>query len=210
MAETMGHRFAELAFTDAVRGEQSRDGSRAAYARHDGGEPFNHRLGAEEAGFIAARDTLFIATVGETGWPYVQHRGGPPGFIRVADEHTLVIPEARGNRQFVTIGNLAGNDRVALLLIDFARRRRLKLLARARRLTAAADPSLVAGLAVPGWRARIEAALVMRVEAFDWNCPQHITPRFTAAEVEQATRRLADRVVQLEAALAEAGIAVPA
>lgn len=206
----MGHRFAELAFTDAVRGEQVRDGSRAAYARMEGEEPVNDRLGAEEAAFIAARDTAFIATVGATGWPYVQHRGGPPGFIRVADERTLLIPEARGNRQFVTIGNLAGNDRAALLLIDFVRRRRLKVLARARRVTATEAPDLVAGLAIAGWRARIEGALVLTVEAFDWNCPQHITPRFTAAEVEAATQRLADRVVRLEAALEAAGIPVPA
>lgn len=205
----MGHRFAELAFTDAVRGEQVRDGSRAAYARMEGEEPVNDRLGAEEAAFIAARDTAFIATVGATGWPYVQHRGGPPGFIRVADERTLLIPEARGNRQFVTIGNLARNDRAALLLIDFVRRRRLKVLARARRVTATEAPDLVAGLAIAGWRARIEGALVLTVEAFDWNCPQHITPRFTAAEVEQATQRLADRVVRLEAALEAAGLAVP-
>lgn len=206
----MGHRFAELAFTDAVRGEQVRDGSRAAYARMEGEEPVNDRLGAEEAAFIAARDTAFIATVGATGWPYVQHRGGPPGFIRVADERTLLIPEARGNRQFVTIGNLAGNDRAALLLIDFVRRRRLKVLARARRVTATEAPDLVAGLAIAGWRARIEGALVLTVEAFDWNCPQHTTPRFTAAEVEAATQRLADRVVRLEAALEAAGIPVPA
>lgn len=205
----MGHRFAELAFTDAVRGEQIRDGSRAAYARMEHGEPVNDRLGAEEAAFIAARDTAFIATVGETGWPYVQHRGGPAGFIRVADERTLLMPEARGNRQFVTIGNLARNDRAALLLIDFVRRRRLKVLARARRVTATEAPDLVAGLAIAGWRARIEGALVLTVEAFDWNCPQHITPRFTAAEVEQATQRLADRVVRLEAALEAAGLAVP-
>lgn len=205
----MGHRFAELAFTDAVRGEQIRDGSRAAYARMEHGEPVNDRLGAEEAAFIAARDTAFIATVGETGWPYVQHRGGPAGFIRVADERTLLMPEARGNRQFVTIGNLARNDRAALLLIDFVRRRRLKVLARARRVTATEAPDLVAGLAIAGWRARIEGALVLTVEAFDWNCPQHMTPRFTAAEVEQATQRLADRVVRLEAALEAAGLAVP-
>lgn len=193
----MGHRFAELAFTDAVRAEQLRDGTRAAYARHEGGEAFNDRLGPDEAGFIAARDTAFVATVGATGWPYVQHRGGPRGFIRVADDRTLLIPEARGNRQFVTTGNLAGNDRAALLLIDFAQRRRLKILARAHRVTAAEDPDLVEGLAMPGWRARIEGALVLTVEAFDWNCPQHITPRFTAAEIE-------------EAALEAAGVAVPA
>jgi predicted pyridoxine 5'-phosphate oxidase superfamily flavin-nucleotide-binding protein len=205
----MGHRFAELAFTDAVRAEQLRDGSRAAYARHEGGETVNDRLGADEAGFIAARDTAFVATVGATGWPYVQHRGGPRGFIRVADERTLLIPEARGNRQFVTIGNLAGNDRAALLLIDFAQRRRLKILARGRRVTAAEDPDLVRSLAMPDWRARIEGALVLTVEAFDWNCPQHITPRFTTAEIEAATQRLADRVVRLEAALNAAGVAVP-
>lgn len=206
----MGHRFAELAFTDAVRGEQLRDGSRAAYARMDGGAPLNGRLGDEEAGFIADRDTAFIATVGETGWPYVQHRGGPRGFIRVADAHTLLIPEVRGNRQFVTIGNLACDDRAALLLIDFARRRRLKVLAHARRVTAAEAPALVAGLAMPGWHVRIEGALVLTVEAFDWNCPQHITPRFTAEEVEAATQRLVDRMVRLEAALAAAGMPAPA
>jgi predicted pyridoxine 5'-phosphate oxidase superfamily flavin-nucleotide-binding protein len=181
----MGSRFAEIAFTPAVQAEQDRQGSRSSYARMAAGLPRNHVLGPEETDFLRARDSFYLASVSETGWPYVQFRGGPPGFLRVLDARTLGWADFRGNRQYISAGNLRGDDRVALIAMDYANRRRLKLLGRAeiREGTLAAD--LVESLAVPGYRAVIERAVLVRVEAFDWNCPQHITPRFTLAELEQ-------------------------
>jgi predicted pyridoxine 5'-phosphate oxidase superfamily flavin-nucleotide-binding protein len=175
----MGRHFAELAFTPAVQAEQERIGSRRAYARMAESGREDTALGPAEAGFIAARDGFMLASVSETGWPYVQHRGGPPGFVHVLDDRTLGFADLVGNRQHVTAGNLAGNDRVALFFLDHARQRRLKLLGRARLVE---DAALVARLVPPGAEDLGRAAMLVRVEAFDWNCPQHITPRFTAAE----------------------------
>jgi len=199
----MGHRFAEIAFTPAVRAQQEAHGSRASYARHEQEAPPHDRLGPEEAAFVAARDGFYLASVGETGWPYLQFRGGPPGFLRVLDERTIGWADFRGNRQYVSVGNLAGEDRVALFLMDYATRRRLKILGHAEALEVGADGGLAARLAVPGYAARVERAVRVRVAAFDWNCPQHITPRFTLAEVEQAARPLRERVAELEARLAD-------
>jgi predicted pyridoxine 5'-phosphate oxidase superfamily flavin-nucleotide-binding protein len=182
----MGHRFAEIAFTPAVRARQAQHGSRSAYARFDEGPSRGVGLGARETEFIAARDGFYLASVGETGWPYVQFRGGPPGFLRVLDDSTLGFADFRGNRQYVTLGNLTGNDRVALLLMDYAGRRRLKVLGRARVVGSAEEGDLAGRLAVAGYPAVVERAVLVRVEAFDWNCPQHITPRWSRAELESA------------------------
>jgi predicted pyridoxine 5'-phosphate oxidase superfamily flavin-nucleotide-binding protein len=198
----MGHRFAEIAFTPAVKAQQETHGSRASYARFEAGPPRNDRLGPEEAAFLAARDGFHLASVSETGWPYVQYRGGPPGFLRVLDEGTIAWADFRGNRQYVSVGNLAGDDRVALIAMDYAARRRLKILGHAEALEVGADDGLAERLAVPGYDARVERAVRVRVAAFDWNCPQHITPRFTLAEVEDAARPLRERVAELEARLA--------
>ncbi len=179
----MAQAFAEIAFTPAVKAAQERLGSRAAYARLEAPDaPRRDRLTDAEAAFIAARDGFYQASVGADGWPYVQFRGGPAGFLRVLDDKTLAYADFRGNRQYLSVGNVAGNDRVALILMDYARRRRLKVWGRVRLVEVAADPNLAAALAVPGYRARIERAVLVTVEAFDWNCPQHITPRFTADE----------------------------
>lgn len=207
----MGHRFAEIAFTPAVRAWQQAHGSRASYARLEQGPPRNDRLGPEEAAFVTARDGFYLATVGEGGWPYVQFRGGPPGFVRVLDERTIGWADLRGNRQYVSAGNLSGDDRVALILLDYAARRRLKILGRAELLEVGRDDGLAARLAVPGYDARVERAVRVRIAAFDWNCPQHIPQRFTLAEIEQATRPLHERIAELEARLAEcAGRSAPA
>lgn len=202
----MAHAFAEIAFTPRVKAEQARHGSRAAYARFEGGAPHHDRLGPEEAAFIAARDSFYMATVGETGWPYIQHRGGPAGFVRVLDEATLGFADLRGNRQHVSVGNLAGDDRVALFFMDYAARTRLKLFGRAE---VTEDPAVLARLAVPGYPAKAERCVLVRVEGFDWNCPQHIAPRFTAAQVAAATRPLEARIALLEDRLREAGLPVP-
>lgn len=202
----MAHAFAEIAFTPQVRAEQERRGSRAGYARFEGGEPHHDRLGPDEAGFIGARDSFYMATVGATGWPYVQHRGGPPGFVRVLDERTLGFADFRGNRQYVSLGNLAGDDRAAFFFMDYAHRARLKLLGRVRPTE---DPALLARLALPGHPGRVERGFLVEVAGFDWNCPQHITARFTEAEVEAAVAPLRAHVERLEQRLREAGLEVP-
>ncbi len=177
----MGHAFAELAFTARVKAEQQRLGSRASYARFEAGEPHHDRLGSAEAEFIMARDSFYMATVSETGWPYVQHRGGPPGFVRVMDDRTFGFADFRGNRQYVSLGNLEGDDRAAFFFMDYANQARLKLLGHVR---ATEEAAVLASLAVPGYPARIERAFLVRVAGFDWNCSQHITPRFTATEMD--------------------------
>jgi hypothetical protein len=202
----MGNRFAELAFTSAVQAQQSAHGSRDNYRRFLEGEPWNDLLGGKEVDFIHARDGFYLASVSETGWPYVQFRGGAPGFLRAIDATTLAWANFRGNRQYVSAGNLSRDDRVALILMDYASRRRLKVLGHARVREAGDDEGLAARVAVPGYKGEIESAVVVTVAAFDWNCPQHITPRFTVPEVEVAIARVAEplraRIAELEGRLA--------
>ena len=182
----MGHKFAEIAFTDTVKSLQQSHGSRAAYARRESGEAdFNDWLSQTETQFIAERDSFYMATVSETGWPYVQHRGGPKGFLRVLDGKTLGFADYLGNRQYVSVGNLKTESRVSLFLMDYPNRRRLKLLGRAK-LVGPEDGDVIERLSLPDYRARIERGVLITVEAFDWNCPQHITPRHTVAEIEAA------------------------
>ncbi|MFM9938177.1 MAG: pyridoxamine 5'-phosphate oxidase family protein [Hyphomicrobiaceae bacterium] len=197
----MGHKFAEIAFTPTVKAMQEQLGSRNSYARMESGETRNDRLGPSEAGFIAARDSFYMASVGETGWPYMQHRGGPEGFVRVFDEKTLGFADFRGNRQYVSVGNVMKDDRVSLFLMDYANRTRLKLLGRAR-LVDVADEETLERLNVSGYRAAVERGFLITVEAFDWNCPQHITERYSLADVEEATAGLRQRIAELEAELA--------
>lgn len=175
--------FANIVFTPAVRAMQERMGSRAAYARLDKESSDLAALGAAEVDFITARDSFYLATVSETGWPYVQHKGGPEGFIKVLGPRTIGWADFRGNVQYISDGNLAGNDRVSLILMDYANRRRLKIMGRARVVDADADPALALRIADAGYRAKIERAIVVDVAAWDWNCPQHITPRYTRGEI---------------------------
>ncbi len=197
----MTHRFADIAFTSTVKQVQERQGSRAAYSRNEAvAEPLNHHLTEAEAQFIAARDSLYMASVGETGWPYIQHRGGPAGFVRVLDAQTIGFADFRGNRQYISVGNLLTNDRVSLFFMDYANRTRLKLLGHAR----AVDPEdreTLDRLAVPGYRATVERGIMISVEGFDWNCPQHITQRYTLDEVRNVTAPLLSRIAELEAQL---------
>lgn len=203
----MTYPFGEIAFTQAVRREQARHGSADAYARQmarpDPTPEGLAKLGENEAAFIAARDSFYIASVSETGWPYMQHRGGPPGFIRALDDRHIGFLDYRGNRQYVSVGNIAGNDRVSLFFMDYANRTRLKLLGHARVLEGAdAIAPFAEQLVTPGYRAHVERAIVIAVEATDWNCPQHITQRFTLAEVERAVLPLQQRIAELETELA--------
>ncbi|MBE7214338.1 2Fe-2S iron-sulfur cluster-binding protein [Shewanella benthica] len=180
----MGHKFAEIGFTQAVKTVQAQLGSRKGYERMEGGEDFNHRLGVAETEFIQARDSFYMASVSETDWPYIQHRGGPKGFMKVLDEKTLGFADYNGNRQYISTGNFASNDKVSLFFMDYPNKTRLKLLGRIK-LVDTADHELLTKLQDDDYRARVERAFVIQVEAFDWNCPKHITPRFSEAEVEE-------------------------
>jgi len=205
----MAQRFSELMFTPHVKAIQEAEGSRSSYARfEDPAASGTDRLGEKEASFIAARDSFYMATVSEIGWPYVQHRGGPAGFLKLLDDRTLGFADYRGNRQYVSVGNLVTDDRVSLFLMDYPNQRRLKLLGHARIVDADAEPELLARLQ-DHYPARIERGIVISVEGFDWNCPQHITPRFTEAQISEAVRPLQARLEALEAenARLRAGIA---
>ena len=194
----MSNGFLDIATTPSVLAAQTANGSAGLYDKVVAKRPSN-RFSDTEAAFIAARDSFYMASVSESGWPYVQHRGGPPGFIQLIDETTLAFPDFRGNRQYISLGNVAAENRVALILMDYPRRRRLKLYGRIEARDLAADPDLAAKLALPEYRGVVERAFVLRLEAFDWNCPQHITPRFTEAEVAAASAPLTHRLAELEA-----------
>lgn len=194
----MTSRFLNLVFSPSVKAAQQQNGSRDAYAKRDGAsEP--DRLTENEAHFISTRDSVYLASVGAGGWPYVQHRGGPPGFIKVLSERSLGLADFRGNRQYVSVGNLADDNRVALFMMDYPRRARLKLLGRARAVDLADAPDLAAALIDQEYGAKVERGLIIEVEAFDWNCPQHITPRYTLAEIEPSIAALNARIAELEA-----------
>lgn len=187
--ETLG----AILFRGAVAEAQRARGSFDTYARM-ASRPGPEGLGADERAFIESRDSAYVASVSADGWPYVQHRGGPPGFIRVLGPDRIAFADYRGNRQYVTTGHVAANDRVALFLMDYPRRARLKILARAQIADAASDPATAAALSAPG-APEAERIVTLTVAAFDWNCPKYITPRFTEAEV---TRALAPRLANYE------------
>lgn len=194
----MAQSFLEIASTPSVIAAQEENGSRAMLERAIGTRTWT-RLTERETAFIAARDSFYIATTSETGWPYVQHRGGPVGFLKVLDETTLAFADFRGNRQYISLGNATANDRVALIMVDYPNRRRLKILAHLEVRTLGADDALTRTLLEPGYAARPERVFLLHIEAFDWNCPQHITPRFTEAEVVEALAPMRTRMEALEA-----------
>ena len=196
----MAHQFAKIAFTDSVREQQRLNKSRDMYAGMDDGEDYNFLLGEREKQFIQDRDSFYMASVSETGWPYVQHRGGPSGFMRVLDERTLGFADFSGNRQYVSVGNLVKDDRVSLFFMDYPSRTRLKLLGRVR-LIDRNDSEVLPRLELDDYRARVEHGMIIEVEAFDWNCPQHITPRFTEAEIEARLQQLKNENLALRTEL---------
>ena len=179
----MGHRYAKLMFSPAAKALQSQGRSRDTYARMEQGEDYNYLLSDKEAQFIRQRDSLYMASVSESGWPYVQHRGGPPGFIKVLDAATLGFADYRGNRQYISAGNVQSNNRVSLFLMDYPNRRRLKVAGRLEFIDP--DDARLQALLDPNYRARIERGVVIHIAAFDWNCPQHITPRYTDADIDR-------------------------
>ena len=178
----MSRKYTQITFTDSVKETQSKNGARKTAAKVEAWDIDDQHLSANETSFLAERDSFYMATVNEDGWPYVQFRGGPVGFLKVLDDTTLAYADFRGNRQYISTGNLSRNDRVALFFMDYANRRRLKVMARTEIIDAAERPDLVKQLEDPDYRARIERVVLFHIEAFDWNCPQHITPRFTEAE----------------------------
>ncbi len=190
--------FLDLASSPSVKAAQAEMGVDHLWAPGQVDRPME-AFTAHEGAFIAERDSFYMASVSETGWPYVQYRGGPPGFLKVIDETTLAFADFRGNRQYISVGNLDANDRVALILVDYPRRARLKILAHAERLPLDADPALMARVSDPGYRAKPERIFRLKLAAFDWNCPQHIVPRFTEAEIASAVQPLRDRLAALEA-----------
>ena len=196
----MAKNFAEIAFTESVKAQQEQYGSRKQYAQMDRLSR-GATLTFAETEFIAARDSFYLATVGTNGYPYVQFRGGPAGFLRVLDAQTLGYADFRGNRQYITVGNLHQDERAALILMDYANRSRLKIYARIEVINAKDRPDLMERLRVPGYDAKLERAMRLHVEAFDWNCPQHITPRFTMEEIRAMNAPLYKHIAKLEAEL---------
>ena len=207
----MSRGFAEIAFTPAVRALQESQGSRAQYARMQAKAEPGSGLGPDESEFLAAADSFYLATVSETGWPYVQHRGGPRGFLKVLSPRQIAFADFRGNQQFVSAGNAATDNRASLIVMDYVHRRRLKLLGHLRFIELAeADADLVQQVELPGYRAKVDRVALIDVAAFDWNCPQHITQRFTLDQVEAAARPLRERIAALEEELRAARAADPA
>ncbi|WP_215779911.1 pyridoxamine 5'-phosphate oxidase family protein [Paludibacterium sp. B53371] len=193
----MSYGFLDIAITPGVRAVQAQMGADQLWQDFKGQRDFD-RFGAQEAAFIAERDSFYLATVSETGWPYVQHRGGPRGFLTLLDERTLAFADYRGNRQYLTLGNLAANDRTCLFLMDYPRRTRMKLYMRAEAVALDADPALTERVCAAGGRGRPERMIRLHLQSFDWNCPQHITPRFSEPEISEAIRPLHEQLARLE------------
>jgi predicted pyridoxine 5'-phosphate oxidase superfamily flavin-nucleotide-binding protein len=189
----------DVAFTDRVKEVQSRLGSRSSYARMEREGGFETEIAGEVAAFVAEQRSFFLATASAAGQPYIQHRGGPPGFLHVLDARTLAFADFAGNRQYISLGNLAENPRVHLFLIDYAHQRRVKIWGEARIVED--DPALLARLTPAGYRARPERAMLIRVVAWDANCPQHIPQRLEAGDVQEALAERDRRIAALEAEL---------
>ena len=194
----MPHTFGSLVFTPAVKALQERYGSRRQYARFENSDSAPTRLGPEESQFIGERDTFYMATLGSTGWPYIQHRGGPRGFLKVIDESTLAFADFRGNKQYISTGNLTTDNRIALIFVDYPRQLRLKILGRVEIFEGEQARDWIAKVRDPGYKAVVERVYVIRVEAFDWNCQQHIIPRYTAEEIREALVPAEKRMQELQ------------
>ena len=178
----MTKHFMELAFNDSVRAVQEQYGTREPYERMEAKEEFRNKLTWQEKGYIESRDSFYMSTVGENGWPYLQYRGGPKGFLKTVDDSTLAFADFRGNGQYISAGNLNATKKAVLFLMDYTQKQRLKIWAEAVVLHAADHPDLMKQVALPDYTAEVERIFVFKVHAFDWNCPQHITPRYTEEE----------------------------
>lgn len=194
----MAGKFLELAFTPNVLAAQQKYFTRSQSLPP---QPEHDALTADEAQFIQSRDSFYMATVSESGWPYMQHRGGKAGFLRVVSPTQLAFADYQGNRQMLSTGNVTANDRVCLFLMDYPQRTRLKILGHTRVMDAREHPELVAEFAEPETRGSVERIFLIEVISYDWNCPKYITPRYTASEVEEAVAPLRARIAELEAQL---------
>lgn len=194
--------FLNLLFSNSVKSAQTTNGSRNAYARADAPAGGPDALGENEIQFISARDSFYMSSVGANGWPYIQHRGGPIGFIKVLDQRRLGFADFRGNRQYISVGNFKDDNRAAFFFMDYPARTRLKLLGRVRPIENM-TPDQIAALTDQTYGAKIERGFLVDVEAFDWNCPQHITPRFTQHDLAPEFGKLTARIAELEAQLAQ-------
>jgi uncharacterized protein len=196
----MADKFMQMVLTPAVQRAEDK-----YFGKHQvvQSAPESNALTASEAFFIDSRDSFYMATISETGWPYVQHRGGPPGFVKVLGPNLIGFADLKGNRQLISTGNLDASDRVALFMMDYPHRTRLKLLGHARVLDAREHPELVSQLAPESLRSKVERLFLIQVISYDWNCPQYITPRFTVAEIEKYVGPLKARIAELEAQLGQ-------
>jgi uncharacterized protein len=197
----------DVAFTPSVQSVQERKGSRPAYARMEQRGGWQSRITPDLAQFIAAQTSVFLATTNADGQPYIQHRGGPPGFLQVLDDKTIAFADFAGNRQYITQGNLGDNPKVHLFLIDYAHRQRVKIWGEAR--VVEGDSALIAKLMPEGYRARPEQVILLTVTAWDANCPQHIPQRFEAADVAAALAERDRRIEALEAEIKRLGVTAP-
>jgi uncharacterized protein len=194
----MAQNFGSLVFTPAVQALQERYGSRRRYARVASGDP-PEGLGPDEKEFLAARDSFYMASIGSTGWPYVQHRGGPPGFLKVIDGSTIAFGDFQGNKQYISAGNLGTDDRVALIMVDYPMQARLKILGRVKIFEGAEAAPWLERVRPAGSTDSIERVFVIHVEAYDWNCPKHIVQRFTAEQIQEAVAPMEQHIKALEA-----------
>lgn len=208
----MAKNFAEIAFSDAVKALQEEHGSRKGYERM---EKFNivDGLSENEMGFIANRDSFYMASIGEKTYPYIQHRGGPKGFVKVLDKNTIGFIDFSGNKQYISVGNFATNNNVALIMVDYPARARLKIFAKAEIVELKDNPELLAKLDLGEYKFHSERMMLFHIEAFDWNCSQHITPRFTVEEIQRAfepkfahIQKLEEEIENLKNKLKEAGL----
>lgn len=194
----MSRSFAQIAFTPLVKDQQVKHGSRSQYERVEAVGSAGSTLTTHERHFIAEHDSFYLATVSETGWPYIQHRGGEAGFLHVLDDRTIAFADYRGNRQYITLGNLNHDNRIALFLMDYPSRTRLKILGRASVYEGEEAKSYFEQLAASDVRRLAERVIIIRVEAFDWNCQQHITPRYTEDQVVEVMAPVRKRLAELE------------
>ena len=194
----MSYKFLEMARTPGVIAAEERNGSSKFFQNFKGHRDFD-RLSENEREFLAARDSFYMATISESGWPYVQHRGGPKGFLKVLDEKTMGFADFRGNLQYISLGNIATRNKTSLFLMDYPNRTRLKMFVHTEERSLDDDPALSAALTLPGYKAKVERALIFHLEAFDWNCPQHITPRYTKEELQPVFDSMESQLRQLQA-----------
>lgn len=194
--------FGSIAFSSASKKFQEKYGSRVAYQKMEARSVFQG-LTEMEKEFISSRDSFYMASLGESGYPYIQHRGGPKGFLKVIDSQTLAFPDFSGNKQYITAGNVTTEKKVSLILMDYAAQARLKIYAKAEIIAWNDRPDLVRAVALENYAARTERIMLLKVDAYDWNCPQHITPRFTQEEIEEALTPQREYIAKLESEIRE-------